>query len=487
MTENTQAGTPLEFNVVAFGLPGQTFEIDSHVTAEERLPVVTEFAVRLIHLCGGITRANFQAYFGLTDVEAASLIDGLISQHLVQTDDDLITTTAYAEEKFAASSDDLPRFSKVEPRKDVVSFELLTFSLVDRRAAEVASANMVELPITNEENLTRSNEKAEAAFQSNFSEIAGANREQSRELYKIGAVRGKKGFFVPVPVTFSLDDVAQVHRHIPEDDKRRAELLLAMNGAISDLMSSPLSVQIMHLKEFAEVFEDRLIGQFIKGGSFQFDDYINSVFRTRSITYSAGTIPWLGNLYLTGNAQVALEWLRIGLQMRHADRDSRLSTSAAWLGPDYKFWGKTPLLARFVRAVESELGKSGFDDHLHLLLHGQFPSKRTIQDSLRGTGLIRAHMIHGRPMGGRLDLFLIPTRFVCASFHFSTANNPGVWVPFGFISNNVKKIEAARQMIEANASKTNYLGRLMLPGQELAPGEDNDFDTQLPFLQYMPI
>jgi len=479
--------TSFPVNSISFGLPGQTFEIDAHVTAEERLPVVTEFAIRLIHICNGVSRAELRQYFGFTDDENDQLIDWLVAQHLIEVDGERLCTTIYAEDKFAASSDELPRFSKVEPRKDVVSFELLTFSLMDRRNSELSLGSMVELPVLDERNISESNKRAEAAYQLHFYDIVGRSSGDARELYKISSVRGRKSFFTPIPVTFSVDAHGQIHRHIPEDDKRKPELLLSLNGAISDLIAAPLSIQVPHLAQFAELFEDRVIEQFLVGKSFQFEKYISSVFGQKSIAYGTGTTPLLGNLYLEGNAALLKEWLATAVTAEFGGRNSRFSTSLAWLAPQYAHWGKTPQLRKLLRDLDQELAKSEADDSVNLLVGGEPQTKRQNQDRLRGSGIARAHLIKGGLFDGRGEILLFPTKFVCALFHFSPASAPGVWLPFGFISNNLKKIETARKLLESVSTDQNYYGRLTWSADEVPAPADNTYEQQLAFLRYLPI
>ena len=60
-------GARYEFNRATFGLPVESYRVDSFITKGERLPVVTEFVLRLLRICGPITVPAFRDYFELRD------------------------------------------------------------------------------------------------------------------------------------------------------------------------------------------------------------------------------------------------------------------------------------------------------------------------------------------------------------------------------------------------------------------------------------
>jgi len=63
------------FNRITFSIPIETFKIDAFVTEDKREPVVTEFSLRLLWICGPIPINTFQSFFGFSDSESISLID----------------------------------------------------------------------------------------------------------------------------------------------------------------------------------------------------------------------------------------------------------------------------------------------------------------------------------------------------------------------------------------------------------------------------
>jgi hypothetical protein len=43
-----------EFNRITFGLPIESYRVDAFITRDERLPVVTEYVLRLLKVCNSL-------------------------------------------------------------------------------------------------------------------------------------------------------------------------------------------------------------------------------------------------------------------------------------------------------------------------------------------------------------------------------------------------------------------------------------------------
>ncbi|HQR47851.1 MAG TPA: hypothetical protein PL152_00870 [Steroidobacteraceae bacterium] len=69
------SGASYEFNRATFGLPVESYRVDSFITKGERLPVVTEFVLRLLRICGPITVPAFRDYFGFSEAESLSVVN----------------------------------------------------------------------------------------------------------------------------------------------------------------------------------------------------------------------------------------------------------------------------------------------------------------------------------------------------------------------------------------------------------------------------
>ena len=61
----------LPFSEITFAIPAQKFGVTCAVSTEETLPVVTEFAIRLVYIASRLTPAQLQQFFGFSDNETA--------------------------------------------------------------------------------------------------------------------------------------------------------------------------------------------------------------------------------------------------------------------------------------------------------------------------------------------------------------------------------------------------------------------------------
>ena len=161
-----------KFNSAAIGVPAQQYYVRCHVSVERQVPVMTEFAVRLIHLTERIDFEAFREYFGLNGHEANELVEVLKSEGLVQDIEGILSLTSYALARFVASEDGIPRFTKIIERQSNPVFNLLTFSPLKRPRNGGYWDNTLDLDWQDSENTkSRTLDHASEAFHKHFDEI----------------------------------------------------------------------------------------------------------------------------------------------------------------------------------------------------------------------------------------------------------------------------------------------------------------------------
>ncbi len=104
------------FNTVAVAIPAQLFNVRCHVSIDRQVPVMTDFAVRLLHLSGPLEVGALREYFGLSASELRNLLELLREEGLVGETNGRISLTSYAESRFAGSSEGMPRFTRIAER-----------------------------------------------------------------------------------------------------------------------------------------------------------------------------------------------------------------------------------------------------------------------------------------------------------------------------------------------------------------------------------
>jgi hypothetical protein len=386
-------GIQIEFNRVTFGLPVETFRVDAYIALEERLPVVTEFVLRLLKVCVKVPLPALRDYFGFSDGEALAVVESLSRQGLLDVQDDHAQLTTFALERFQQAGEDCPRFSKVELKSDEVTFDLVSFTPIRAVGREMPSDNILKLNATDDA-LSNSIERARSAYRHKYSEVAALRadlREKSFGVYSVEDVESKRRNYVPVPVSFLLDSDGQVERRIDEAFERIApsELVAFVNEQVTRAIPRTLTIGSPGLEEFIDTFELKVISQYMTGKKFDVLKYIAEVQLARNVKFGEGIEPIFGSLYLPENRERIVSRLkdRRGGKRRHGP----LLTSLAWLVPDSQLWGRGEYLSSSVNSFTGELQIHGKGDSLYMFAYADQGQDAEVVNQLRTPQLRELH------------------------------------------------------------------------------------------------
>lgn len=481
---------PSEFNRVTFGLPVETFRVDAYIALEERLPVVTEFVLRLLRICGVVNLTAFRNYFGFTNSEALAVIDSLVRQGLLDVVDEDVQLSRFAIERFEESGGDHPRFSKVELRSDTVTFDLISFTPLRPQAGEGQSDNLLKLDASDEA-IGESAERARMAYRQRFPEVAalrGDLRDRSFGVYSVEEVESKRRAYIPIPVSFALDSDGQVQRQIDQTFERAAppELVQFVNQQVTAAIPKTLALGGGDLEEFIDTFELPLLRQYLQGKKFDLFRYLTEVHLTKAVRYPVGVEAVFGNLYLQENLERIVT--RIKDRRQGSRRHGPLLTSLVWLTPDDVLWGRGDAFARSVAELGAHLRGGKSSDNLHLLAYAEQGQEQAVLSRFRVQGLTELHFSRPLPpdgmlMGGRLELMLYPTGFMAAVIHLPSPGNPGLWMPIGIFSAMPKHLDLAQKLLRKAMGGRRY-GRKARFSQKDAALSPTTFEDALPFLNY---
>jgi hypothetical protein len=482
--------TPSEFNRITFGLPVETFRVEAYIALEERLPVVTEFVLRLLRICGAISLTTFRNYFGFTDSEALAVVDSLTRQGLLEVFDEEVQLSRYATERFEEAGGDHPRFSKVELRSDTVTFDLISFTPLRSGAGEMPSDNLLKLDAS-EDALSRSAERARTAYRQRYPEIASMRsdlRDRSFGVYSVEDIESKRRNYVPVPVSFSLERDGQVKRQIDEAFERAAppELVQFVNEQVTAAIPKTISLGASGLDDFVETFDLPLLRQYVSGKKFDLFRYLTDVHFARTVRYPVGADAVFGNLYMQDNRE------RIAARLRDRRRGLRkhgpLLTSLAWLAPDYPLWGRGDAFSQTVSLLSNELRGERSEDTLCILAYAEPGQEQAVINRMRVPDLTDLHFSRpllpdGMLLGGRLELMLYPTAFMVALFHLPVPGNSGLWMPIGVMSSLPKHLDMAQKLLRSAMDGRRYGRRAKFSQRDSRP-VFSCFEEGLPFLNY---
>ena len=480
----------LDFNRVSFGLPVETFRVDAYIALEERLPVVTEFVLRLLRICGSVNLTAFRNYFGFTNSEAVAVIDSLVRQGLLDVVEEDVHLSRFAIERFEESGGDYPRFSKVELRSDTVTFDLISFTPLRSQAGERQTDKLLKLEASDEA-ISESAERARMAYRQRFPEVAalrGELRDRSFGVYSVEDVESKRRTYIPIPVSFSLDSEGQVQRQIDQTFERSAppELVQFVNQQITLAIPKTLALGSLELEEFIDTFELPLLGQYLQGKKFDLSRYLAEVHLTRTVRYPVGVEPVFGTLYLQENRERIVATVKDRRQGNR--RYGPLVTSLAWLTPDDLLWGRGDDFALTVSELVNQLRGGKSSDNLHVLAYAEPGQEQAVLSRFRVQGLTELHFSRPVPpdgmlMGGRLELMLYPTGFMAAVIHLPSPGNPGLWMPIGILSALPKHLDLAQRLLRKAMGGRRY-GRKAKFSQKENFVSPTTFEDGLPFLNY---
>lgn len=481
---------PAEFNRVTFGLPIETFRVEAYIALDERLPVVTEFVLRLLRVCGGVSMPALRDYFGFTDGEALSVVESLSRQGLIELVNEDVQLSLFAIERFEESGGEHPRFNKVELKKDTVTFDLISFTPLRSVTGEMATDNIIKLNAA-EDALGESKERARIAYRQRYPEIASMRddlRDKSFGVHSVEDIESRRRSYLPIPVSFSIDRDGQVERKVDESFERLApaELIQFVNEQVTLAIPKTISLGAPGLEEFIEAFDLKLMGQYLTGKKFDFAGYLADVHITRNVKYPKGTDSFFGNIYLHENLERVVARVRDRREGKR--RHGKLLTSLAWLTPEYELWGRGDSFAKSVAQFTNVLKTGGAVDSLFIFANAEQGQENEVVAQFRVPQLNELHFsrsaIGDAPlMAGRVELMLYPTGFMVALYHLSLPGSVGLWAPIGFISTEPKHLHTAHKLIQSAMARRRYGGRAKF-SQKDERVKPMSFEEGCPFLQF---
>ena len=482
--------TPLEFNRATFGLPVETFRIVAYISLEERLPVVTEYVLRLLKICGQIPLSAFRDYFGFSNGETLAVVESLCRQGLLDVSDEDVQLSQFADERFEEAGGDHPRFSKVDLKKDTVTFDLISFTPLKSHPPNKPPTNNIIKLDAPEELIGHSIDRARDAYRKRYPEIASMRsdlREKSHGVYAVEDVESKSRNYVHIPVSFSLDFDGQVQRNIDKTFEQIAppDLLRSFNEQVTTNIPRISPLGMLGLEEFIDAFNLSLMKKYLTGDKFDLSAYLAEIHITRSIKYPEGMNAICGNIYLKNNRERIVK--RIQNRRSGEQKQRKLLTSLAWMAPDYSLWGRGEDFSETVCIFSQALDTLG--DALHVFAYAERGRETEISHQFRTSKPYELHFSRpilpdGVLMGGRLEILLYPTGFMTALYHLSVADDCGLWIPIGFISTLPKHLDTAHELLKKAMSGNRYGGTATWSTRK---NSSQSFEENCSFLNYCKI
>ncbi len=461
-----------KFNSVALGVPAQQYYVRCHVSVERQVPVMTDFAVRLIHLAEKIEFEVFREYFGLAGHEANELVEVLKSEGLAQDSEGILSLTSYALARFVASNDGVPRFTRIVERQSHPIFNLLTFSPLKRARNGGYWDNTLDLNWETAENgSAHTLDHASEAFHRHFNDIERIDKDDENKwaysVYKIEEISSGKRFNVPVPMDFYIDMDGNIEYQLEDN----ALLPDDLKSKLTQLTADRVGKMVTHPDFFAEfpaIFDDSVLRRYMrevtqsgasKGGTitlkpskhieFLFSTYVKEVHAEgNGEIYDAGkSQALLGALYMPKNLEKFLKGLEKALRHFANNRqpDTPFPTEMFWVIPESELWGRTEMMKEAVFAISKLIEKEWGEavDIVAVCNAGQSDRKDSLLTKARlllNAGFNDVLLGPSPAMSERFELLVLPGVHVGALYQWKSPASEFLSVPIGFISEHKKKL-----------------------------------------------
>ena len=478
------------FNTVAVAIPAQLFNVRCHVSIDRQVPVMTDFAVRLLHLSGPLEVGELREYFGLSPSELRDLLELLREEGLVGEANGRISLTSYAESRFAASSDGLPRFTKIAERQSRPVFELLSFTPLPKALSSSYWDNALELKWNSDDPMEgKTIDRAEAAFHKHFLDIERFELEEvSRRAYacyKVDEIRAGRPFSVPLPVHFEVDVEGNVEFEIDAQLELLPESLRSQVRTLTADRIAALSIRADHLRAFIERFDDELLARYLltpstsgenttvvkpdgriglrKDPTLDFARYVRDVHgQANGEVYDAGkSKALLGALYMPKCQSRLLDVLRKSLSAPKRTAHPELPAAIFWVIPDSDLWGRTSLVRDLINGIRAAL-KEGMGSELDIVAVA--PCR---QDENRDRLVKRArHLLDAgfsrvllgpyQPAQECIEVLLVPGIFGAAAYQWAVPSADRYNVPLGFVTQSDAKLRKMAEFARAVLASSLY-------------------------------
>ena len=158
--------TTFVVDTLGFRVPCRSFYIRANITRDRPLPVVDEFLLRLLRICGQLTLERVGEFFGFTRAETERVVRDLVAKDLLVAGNNELRLTNHASALFRASAEEEPRLVEVEPWIENVWIDLVSRGFVPR-PRQRTYRNLVDVqPASGAMDLPV--DFARAAFEENF-------------------------------------------------------------------------------------------------------------------------------------------------------------------------------------------------------------------------------------------------------------------------------------------------------------------------------
>jgi hypothetical protein len=438
----TAAANRIEIDAVDFQISCRRFTIRATVTRDRQLPVVDEFALRLLAVLERMSVARMRAWFGFSETEIEAVLVDMGRRKYVEFDgDDVVLAPAGRELFRSVGQGGVPQVVEVAPMIDTVWFDLVSRNMVPRSR------------LANTDYLVRLTEQASArefpeafarqAFEENFRDYAKRVRRfpdpDAVNLYSISDVEGGPYGYQLLSAGLVLDTDRMVVRttfaELGDDVPVFQKLTVAANDAWQAAV--PPEATPTAEAEFERMTGSGNLANVIRSPN-EAGPWIDAILAVGR--EEPGFKPTLGATYLPANLAKFVELIA-------AAQPSGVQTDLVWLRPGGSTWGRTTKIPEVLQQLRAASRNAGRPD-LHATLAMPRSTHRTIRTNHkrlfeRGLLLPQGHL----PANLEVLLFADVAAFVNVHVRMG-----GHAVPVGGIVTDRKRLARIAERIRPSAA-----------------------------------
>jgi len=164
----------VEVDTLAMAVPAQRFLITAEVVRGRQIPVVQDFALRLLRVAGSMDTADFQAFFGWDGRELTELLGELVRAELITEANGRLCLGTAGTMAFQGSDDPVGPPVAVQSQlvKEYVGFDKVSFNLARSAPREPHVASLPVLQIGDRTRAAFAAKAVPEAFRRNWREFS---------------------------------------------------------------------------------------------------------------------------------------------------------------------------------------------------------------------------------------------------------------------------------------------------------------------------
>lgn len=412
-----------------FNVPCRQFIVSAQVTRDKRMPMVDEFVLRALKMCGDISVTRLAGYFGFSKSEMQTVLVDLGARSLIVASDNTVALHPSAMEMFRTSGDGAPTIMEVEEWVEWLWFDLISQNMIASQGLR-RGRNLVEMkPSVSRRNLPE--DFAREAFQSNFRDylktVRRINNPENLSLYAITDVQPGRFGFVPISGKEDLlfDPLPKLKPtlfELEEERPQRLRLLTdAMLHAYQELTEPDPS--IASRTEYGRLTDTSSIADTTDSNGFvDVRQWIEKEMTLRTVDVQG----FVGSIYVERNRRSFCAMLGNAIGGRDVDESKALEL--VWFRPGGSAWGASDDLRLMLGDLRATLRKISSVD-------GTFVSSLVIPASMRNDKPKRFDRIFDRAfvassgfLSPALEILFIRGIGAVISVNIPLSDKTSVWI-----------------------------------------------------------